>query len=248
MRLFNTLLGDGEDNGGAPKTDAPKTDAPKTDAPKTDAPKTDAPAFDANAAKEYLVSKGGKADELGKLDEAGLKKAFDDAKAAEVAALNKERYGAPADGKYEFKTPEGVKLDAEVQGEFAKLAKELDLSQASAQKVADLGIRLQAKFDAGLKTTIDKVNTDWAQAAKADPEIGGADHEAKLAVAKLGYKDAEPAFRKLINESGLGNHPEVIRYFYRIGKTRAADTTEKGRTGNDTTRSSTFSYPNSKHA
>ncbi len=61
----------------------------------------------------------------------------------------------------------------------------------------------------------------WAEEAAADPEIGGAKWEdSKTTAAKaldlLGFEKGSP-FRNLLNDSGLGNHPDMIRAFVKIG-------------------------------
>lgn len=189
------------------------------------------PAGDAAAAvsvddqRKFLVEKGGKADELAKLSEADLKKAYEDAKTKDTAAAAE---GAPKDGKYEFKAPEGVQLDADLTKEFTGLAVELNLSQAKAQKVVDLGAKMSASFQAKLVSNIETQVTQWGEQAKTDKEIGGEKFAENLAIAKAGMKDSTPELRKLLKESGLGNHPEVIRHFYRLGKLAQQDTTHRG--------------------
>jgi hypothetical protein len=69
-----------------------------------------------------------------------------------------------------------------------------------------------------------KARDDWRQQATTDKEFGGDQLNANLAVAKKAM-DAfgTPELTKLLNESGLGNHPEVIRVFYRAGKAISED-------------------------
>ena len=55
----------------------------------------------------------------------------------------------------------------------------------------------------------------WANAAHSDPELGGrALAAARQAVERFGGARLKQA----LEETGLGNHPEVIRAFYRIGR------------------------------
>lgn len=131
--------------------------------------------------------------------------------------------GAPENYE-DFKAPEGIALDAEVADEFKTLAKELNLPQDAAQKVADLGGKLAQKWAGQQTEAIQKAQSEWVTGTKADKEIGGDQLQANLSVAKKAL-DAfgTPELRTLLNDSGLGNHPEVIRVFYRAGKAISED-------------------------
>jgi hypothetical protein len=60
--------------------------------------------------------------------------------------------------------------------------------------------------------------------SKTDQEFGGEKLSENLSVAKKAL-DAfgTPELRKLLDDSGLGNHPEVIRMMYRAGKAISED-------------------------
>jgi hypothetical protein len=127
--------------------------------------------------------------------------------------------GKPTD--YEpFQLPEGVTADEELLGEFKATAKELGLSQEGAQKLASLQVKAFAKQQEAMATT----RTQWAEQSKTDKEFGGEALQENLGVAKKALDAfASPDLRKLLNESGLGNHPEVIRHFVRVGKAISED-------------------------
>jgi hypothetical protein len=123
--------------------------------------------------------------------------------------------GAPED--YDgFAAPEGVTLDDGLLGDFKGLARELDLPQQSAQKLVDLAVRMrQADAEA-----IVAVRQSWLDASKADREFGGDRLHENLATAKRGVEAyGSPALAQLLNETGLGNHPEFVRLFVKIGRT-----------------------------
>ena len=140
-----------------------------------------------------------------------------DAQATDAKAGDKPT-GAPENYE-DFKTPEGVTLNGEVTTEFKTLAKELNLTQESAQRVADLGAKMMQNWASQLTEAIKKMHADWINGTKGDKEIGGDKLDENLAVAKKAL-DAfgTPELRTLLNESGIGNHPEIIRVFYRAGK------------------------------
>jgi hypothetical protein len=126
--------------------------------------------------------------------------------------------------KYEFKAPDGVTFDADAMGEFEGLAREFKLTQEEAQKVADLGPKMMAKWQAKQAEGHQTVSAEWAQSAKADKEFGGDKLTESLGSAKKALDAfATPELRSLLNDSGLGNHPEVIRFMVRAGKAISGD-------------------------
>lgn len=127
--------------------------------------------------------------------------------------------GAPE--AYEFKSNTGKEFDPEVMTSFSEVAKELNLPQDAAQKMID---KLAPKIQERQQQVIDQVRTDWAQQASSDKEYGGEKLAENLSVAKKAL-DAfgTPELRSLLNESGLGNNPEVIRFMYRAGKAISED-------------------------
>lgn len=127
--------------------------------------------------------------------------------------------GAPE--KYEFKAPEGKEFDPAVIGQFSELAKELNLSQDAAQKILDkMGPTLASRQ----VEAIEAARTEWANASTTDKEFGGDKLTENLAVAKKALDSfGTPELRSLLNQSGLGNHPEVIRFMYRAGKAISED-------------------------
>ncbi|MDR0250194.1 MAG: protease [Burkholderiales bacterium] len=138
------------------------------------------------------------------------------AKAGETPALQ----GAPE--AYAFKAPEGVVLGDEIMTAYGEVAKELKLSQENAQKVLDKVAPLIAKEQAqAIETTVD----GWRESSKADKEFGGDKLGENLAIAKKGLDAyATPELRAMLNQSGLGDHPEVIRLFWKLGQTVKEDT------------------------
>lgn len=127
--------------------------------------------------------------------------------------------GAP--DKYEFKAPEGAEFDTQVIENFSEVAKELNLTQDAAQKILD---KMAPKIAARQVERLEAARTEWAESAKADKEFGGDKLTENIAVASKALEAfGTPELRALLNETGLGNHPEVIRFFYRSGKAISED-------------------------
>jgi hypothetical protein len=121
---------------------------------------------------------------------------------------------------YKFDTPEGMGLDEAGMQEFTVIAKELKLPQDAAKRLVDLEVkRIQGQQEQHLKLV-----ESWGEAVKSDQEIGGAKLDENLAVARRAV-DAfgSPALKELLNTTGLGNHPEVVKAFYKAGKAISED-------------------------
>lgn len=127
--------------------------------------------------------------------------------------------GAPE--HYEFKLPDGVQLDDKGTTAFSEVARELNLTQEAAQKVLDkMGPVIAGRHAEALT----QAKAQWVEAAQADKEFGGDQLSENLAVAKKALDTfGTPEFRTLLNESGLGNHPEMIRMMFRAGKAISED-------------------------
>lgn len=134
-------------------------------------------------------------------------------------ADNQKAEGAPE--KYEFKAPEGLDFDAELIANYSEIAKELNLSQDAAQKILD---KMSPVVEQRRLQQIEQVRTEWADASRMDKEFGGEKLSENLAVAKKALDQfGTPELRTLLNTSGLGNHPDVIRFMYRAGKAISED-------------------------
>jgi hypothetical protein len=159
--------------------------------------------------------------------------ATQDRKAADAAPAGKEpappaaeEAKAPAEAPkapeaYEFKAPEGRVFDSEVMASYSQVAKELNLSQESAQRLLDaVGPKMAERQMAMIEAT----RNGWADNSKSDREFGGEKLSENLGVAKKAldaYGTTE--LRTLLNETGLGNHPELIRFMFRAGKAISED-------------------------
>lgn len=129
--------------------------------------------------------------------------------------------------KYELKLPEGSLLAPEHVAEVSAFAKEKALTNDEAQAVLERENAVVASYVEGKnKETETEVNS-WLEAVKTDKEIGGDSFAknaelAKRVIEKFGSKE----FKEALNSTGLGNHPELVRVFVRIGKQLAEDVLE----------------------
>jgi hypothetical protein len=142
----------------------------------------------------------------------------------QASAEQQPKEGAPE--VYEFKAAEGQTFDPEFLKSYSEVARELNLTQEAAQTMIDkVGPVLAQQQQA----QIAKVRAEWAEASKVDAEFGGAKFNENLAIAKQSIdKFATPEFKQMLDDTGLGNHPEWIRYCYRVSKAFAPDNFEGG--------------------
>jgi hypothetical protein len=147
-------------------------------------------------------------------------KSVDPAQAkGEAEAKTDAKQEAPA--QYEFKSPDGQGFDPEAMKVYAEVAKELNLSQDSAQKILD---RMGPTVAQRQAAAIQKVQAEWAEASRTDKEFGGDTLMDNLGVAKKALDSfGTPELRSLLNDSGLGNHPEIIRFMVRAGRAISED-------------------------
>lgn len=121
---------------------------------------------------------------------------------------------------YELQMPDGIELDKASAEEFTAIAKELKLDQATAQKLADVAAK-QAQRQVEAHT---KLVESWVEQVKTDKDIGGDKLEENLGLARKALDHfGTPELKDVLNASGLGNHPEVIKAFLKAGKAISED-------------------------
>ncbi len=147
----------------------------------------------------------------------------------QASAAKDDGAGKPAESNdapidYKFEAPEGVTLDEGDLAKFTEIAKELKLPQDQASKLVGLAIaREQARAEAFAK----QVET-WAVEVKADKELGT---DEALATARKAIDLGPPELKELLNSTGMGNHPLVVRWAYAVGKALSEDKFVAGKDG-----------------
>lgn len=202
-------------------------------------------AADAAAKAEAEKATAAKAEEDRRAKLTPEQRAAEDKAKADAEERRKANFGAPE--KYEFKVPEGVEgvaVDAEIATELEAIAKEFDLSQAAAQRLHDLGVKSQAKSMKAIQEQVEQTRKDWQTQSKTDKEFGGDQLDANLAVARKAMELGTPELKQLLNDTGLGDHPEIIRWMHRVGKTLKQDEHVTGQRSTPGRTAQSY-YPNS---
>lgn len=128
-----------------------------------------------------------------------------------------------------FTLPEGVSLDNEKLAAFTKDLGEFQLeSKADQAAIQKFGQKLIDRYVAETQETMTRLNehlvnnwekqkSEWKETFLKDPELGGnrTDTTIKAIVNAIethgGSAEQKAEFRKLMNDTGLGNHPAQIR-------------------------------------
>jgi hypothetical protein len=146
---------------------------------------------------------------------------------AAEGAKQGEATNTQAEVVYEFTAPDGIELDKASTEEFVAIAKELKLPKDAAQKVVDLAVkREQSRMEAHLATV-----AEWGEQVKADKELGGDKLQETLAIASKALALGPPELKGLLNDSGLGSHPLVVKWAHAVGKALSEDRFVTGKTG-----------------
>jgi hypothetical protein len=125
---------------------------------------------------------------------------------------------------FELKLPEGSNLDASYLEQTKALAKELGLSQEAAQKLVERDSGLLSSVSERNAVQVREKTEQWAKDAQADKEIGGGNFQSSVNDARTALdKFGSPEFKNMLNQSGVGNHPELIRLLARVGKAMRED-------------------------
>lgn len=124
----------------------------------------------------------------------------------------------PEDGKYQLTMPEGVEVDQAMVDALGPEFKDLGLTNAQAQKLADKFIQVQQKRVSDQSKSWGETVAKWADDAKADKDIGGDKWDGTVTTARRAIDTlGTPALKEYLELTGGGNHPELIRFMAKVG-------------------------------
>jgi len=189
-----------------------------------DKPAGDAAAADAAPAWSEYAPDPAKSE----AENAAAKAEHDKTKPAEAEAADPAD-AVPEDGKYILTMPEGVEVDQPLLDALGPKFKELGLSTKQAQGLAEAyAAQKKAEFDARSSEYAATVS-GWIDQAKTDDEIGGGKWDRTASEAsKVIDRFGTPALKAYLNETGGGNHPEIIRLAARVGAAISEDDPARG--------------------
>ncbi|BEU99967.1 hypothetical protein [Novosphingobium olei] len=126
--------------------------------------------------------------------------------------------------RYELKL-DGLNLDAKLVAEAEPILRELGLSNSQANALLPIAPKLMdSAREEVLSKLIDegaKQRKAWLTAFDRDQEIGGHRRDESVRLAQKGLEamgfGRDHPFRQALNETGFGNHPDMIRILRRVG-------------------------------
>lgn len=152
----------------------------------------------------------------------------------------------------EWKLPEGVNLDKEPMEAFTKLLGEIEMGKFDHAGMQEAGQKL---IDLATKSTTDSIERlndyyvqfhenqkkEWFESFKKDPDMGGSNLDQTVGALREaveaygGTAEQISEFRKVMKETGVGNHPAVNRILHNMVQEINKYTTEadNGNGGNN---------------
>ena len=138
---------------------------------------------------------------------------------ANDAPAEAEAAASPKPADYALTVPAGMDPDEPLFGAFKEIAAKHGLSLAAAQDIVDM---VAPRISEALTQPYQlwkKTQDAWQAEAKTDPEFGGAEFARNMAsIAKVLDQYGDPKLRDALNVTGAGNHPAIIRSFWRIAQ------------------------------
>lgn len=174
-------------------------------------------------------------------------KAKPDTKADSKAEVKAETTKVELPTYEPFKLPENVSLDKEPLDAFSKILGEIEIGKLDHKGIQEAGQKL---IDLAAKNTVDSINRlndyyvgihetqkkDWFEASKKDPELGNGDDKIFAEIANnlrssidtyAGTAEQQREFRTLMKDTGVGNHPALLRMLNNMQKKIDSYTKEK---------------------
>ena len=113
--------------------------------------------------------------------------------------------------------PEGVAPDPEALASFVEFANGAQLAPEQAQAALDLYHAQVSALQTQIAEQWETTQKEWADAARALPEIGGPNLDRTLSeVASVIDRYGSQDLRTALDVTGAGNHPAVVQFLHRI--------------------------------
>ena len=164
-------------------------------------------------------------------------KTEDDARAVEAQKKADDEAAGKVPEKYsDFKIPDGMEMDTALLAEADPIFKELNLTQAGAQKMIDLfSEKIMPAFVKRQTEAWEQQKKDWYAETIANKEIKlddkGANLDGNRVINTLFSKEEAPKFKAELVKYGLDNHPWLNLLLTRAAKHLKEDTIDPPKGG-----------------
>lgn len=133
------------------------------------------------------------------------------------------------DKDWTLELPEGSPVKQDRLDKIVAHAREQGLSKDEAETLLDQEQEAVSAYIEAEKSAYAERSGTWVDEIKSDSELGGEKFSENVEHARrVMAKFSSEELKGMLEESGLGNHPEVVRLFARVGKAMASDTFEGG--------------------
>lgn len=134
---------------------------------------------------------------------------------------------------YVLEPVDGVIIDEEAVAVATPVFRELGLTNEQANRLVPVAARFaeivsRRAQDEALANAA-ALRKEWYDAVMADEELGGSTdrlEKTRAIAARALDRFADAEFRSFLNETGLANHPAMVRMVYRIGQMLSEDQTD----------------------
>lgn len=140
---------------------------------------------------------------------------------------------------YEFKVPEGMEIDNNFATAMQPVLKDLALTQEQADKLVSVYTEQLNHSQEAQQQAKTLQAEEYVKTLKADKEFGGAAFDSNVSTALSAVnKFASDDVKQVLNETGLGNHPAIVKMFHQIGTAISEDSFS----GNSQTEEPKYNY------
>lgn len=123
-----------------------------------------------------------------------------------------------------FDLPEGMSIDDTVLADASQIFKDLGLTQDQSQKLVEFHA---SQVQAESQRQVDSFNqlmNEWQTQTRSDSDIGGDKLEENVGFARVALdKYGTPELSQLMEDHGVGNHLEIIRFMSLVGRSLRED-------------------------
>jgi len=153
------------------------------------------------------------ADKDSKEDDKSDKEDGDESKEGDEKDTGYEELKLPED------LPEGVEVDEELFASVKEIGEKHKVPAEAMQELIDAYANKVTGADVKIKEQWADVEQGWKDTANSDKEIGGDNYDLKVEKAKRAISVfGTPELKEALEQTRMGNHPELIRVFSRIGE------------------------------
>lgn len=147
---------------------------------------------------------------------------------AETTEDGKPKEGDQKPVEYKLKAPKDSGISAEGLKEIEEFAKTNGLSQDAAQALVERENDLLLTIKEQQQEQMEKMSNEWRKTVENDKVWGGDNLKqtsfySNQALQKFGSNE----LRQGLIDTGFGNHPEVVKFFAKVGKALSPGTFEK---------------------